>query len=91
VAIDGKQVNFKDAVDLMNTLASSTEAANCIARQMLRWSLRRKETTGDEATLLSVQQAFRDSSGDLRELMVALTKSKAFTHRAASAGEKLLP
>ena len=91
VTIDGKQVSFKDAVDLMNTLAASTEASNCMAKQLLRWSLRRKETTGDEATLLNIQQAFRDSSGDLRELMVALAKSKAFTHRAASAGEKLLP
>ena len=35
-----------------------------------------KETTGDEATLLAIQQAFRESNGDLRELMVALDQEQ---------------
>ena len=89
--IDGKMTTFKNATELMGTLASSKEASDCMARQLLRWSLRRKETTGDQPALLALQNAFQTSNGDLRELMVALAKSKAFTHRIASVEEKLLP
>jgi hypothetical protein len=83
--------SFKNATELMGIVAGSKDANDCMARQMLRWSLRRKETTGDQQSLLALQDAFKASNGDLRELMVALAKSKAFTHRIASAGEKLLP
>ena len=62
---------------------------DCLARQFLRYALRRKEGPGDEAALAAAQAAFNGKGNDLRELMVALTKTRAFTHRTQSMGEVL--
>jgi hypothetical protein len=58
-----------------------------MARQWLRYGLRRHEDTGEDASLKAIQQSFKSSGLDMRELMVAVTKTRAFTHRSLSAGE----
>ena len=45
--------------------------------------------TGDEPSVEVALQAFAKESFDLRELMVALTKTRTFTHRTPSTGEVL--
>jgi hypothetical protein len=85
---DGKDKAFEDAVDLMGFLARSQEVHDCMAQQWLRYALRRKEVAADGPSLEAVKEVFRRTS-DLRELMVAITETRAFTHRAASAGEAL--
>jgi hypothetical protein len=90
VMIDGKMQNYANAIELGSFIASSKEAADCMAKQWLRYTLRRKEVAGDDASIAATQEAFAKSNNDLRELIVALTKTKSFTHRTASAGE-LLP
>ena len=90
VQIDGQLRNYANAIELGALIAGSKEAADCMAKQWLRYTLRRREVAGDEASLAAMQDAFGKAGGDMRELLVALTKTKSFTHRTASAGE-LLP
>jgi hypothetical protein len=90
LTIDGMERTFNNAVELTAMLASSKEVGDCMTRMFVRYALRRKETTGDEATIAQIQDSFQKSNYDVRELLVTLTKSKAFTHRVASTGE-LLP
>jgi hypothetical protein len=89
LTLDGKTVEFKNALELNRILAESKQVGACMARQFLRYALRRKEVVGDEQALATAEAAFASKSYDLRELMVALTKTKSFTHRTPSNGEVL--
>jgi hypothetical protein len=87
--LDSRTVAFKDAVDLMPTLAASDEVRSCLATQWMRYLLRREETPGDLPSLDAAKKAFRDSSYDLRALLVAIVGSDAFTRRTPALGEVL--
>jgi hypothetical protein len=89
LSADGVEKPFKNAIELSAHIAQSKQVRDCMARQFVRYALRRKEVAGDEPSIAAVQQVFRNQS-DLRELVVALTKTRIFTHRSASMGE-LLP
>jgi hypothetical protein len=89
LTLDGKTVEFKNALELNKILSESKQVGACMARQFLRYALRRKEVVGDEQALATAEAAFAGKSYDLRELMVALTKTKSFTHRTPSSGEVL--
>jgi hypothetical protein len=90
LVIDGVERSFNNAVELTAMLSTSKEVGDCMARMFVRYALRRKETKGDEATIGQIQDSFQKSNYDIREMLVSLTKSRAFTHRVASTGE-LLP
>jgi hypothetical protein len=87
--VGSKTVKFKDAVELMPQLAASDEVRNCMATQWTRYLLRREESKGDMPSLEGVQKSFRESSFDMRELLVAIVSSDAFTRRTPAAGEVL--
>jgi hypothetical protein len=87
--LGGREVKFKDAVELMPALAGSDEVRACVATQWMRYLLRREESKGDLPSLDAVQKAFRDSSFDMRELLVAIVSSDAFTRRTPGTGEVL--
>jgi hypothetical protein len=87
--IGSKTVKFKDAVELMPQLAASEQVQSCVATQWMRYLLRREESKGDMPSLAGVQKTFRDSSYDMRELLVAIVTSDAFTRRTPAAGEVL--
>jgi hypothetical protein len=80
---------FTSAIDLLPVLAKDQGVRDCLATQWLRYTLRRHEGAGDMASLATARQAFEKSGYDLRELIVAITKTKAFTHRTPSNGEVL--
>jgi hypothetical protein len=82
-------VKFKDAVELMPALAASDEVRACVATQWTRYLLRREESKGDMPSLTAIQKVFRDSSSDMRELLVAIVSSDAFTRRTPAVGEVL--
>ena len=65
------------------------EVRACAGKQWFRYLLRRKEGPGDVASLALAGQAFTASSDQLRELVIAFMKTRAFTHRTPAAGEKL--
>jgi hypothetical protein len=80
------EIKFNGAVELMKQLAASPEATECMATQWLRYSLRRRELASEDPSV-AVLQATMAKSGDIRDLMVAATKARTFTHRAPSPGE----
>jgi hypothetical protein len=89
IKMDGKDVPFKNALELGARFGESKQVADCMARQFLRYSLRRKEDAGDEPSLSAALGAASKQSNNLRELLVAFTKTRAFTHRTPSIGEVL--
>ncbi len=89
IELDGSQKPFQNAIELGKHLGASRQVADCMARQFLRYALRRKETLGDQPSLAAAGDAFTKESSNLRELIVALTKTRAFTHRTPSTGEVL--
>jgi hypothetical protein len=60
-----------------------------MAKQWLRYSLRRREVMGEDPSLKYVGDSFKGSSYNIRDLIVAFTRTRAFTHRTPSAGEGL--
>jgi hypothetical protein len=82
-------VKFKNALDLMPALAAADEVRSCLTTQWMRYMLRREETAGDMPSVEAVQKVFRDSSYDMRELVVAIVSSDAFTRRTPAVGEVL--
>ena len=88
ILLDNSMKSFKNAIELQQHFVKSAQVADCMGRQFLRYALRRRETKGDEGSLSTALKGF-GNTGDLRELIVALTKSRVFTHRTPSAGEVL--
>jgi hypothetical protein len=82
-------IKFNTAVELMKGLAQAPEVRDCLATQWLRYFTRRNEGDGDAASLQAANDAFKKSNYDLRELLVALTGTRSFTHRSPSPGEVL--
>jgi hypothetical protein len=58
-----------------------------MVRQWVRYAIGRKEVATEEPSFKVMQESFASSGYNLRELLVSLTKTRAFTHRALSAGE----
>jgi hypothetical protein len=52
-----------------------------MVKQWWRYTLRRAEVPTEDASLNLVRQAFKLSGQDLRELLVALTRTRSFTYR----------
>lgn len=75
--IDGA---YEGGPELAALLASSTQVRDCAPTQWLRYALGRREERDDTCSVVALRQAFADTDGDLRELMVALTQTDAFFH-----------
>ena len=73
--IDGA---YNGAPELAARLASSAQVRDCAPTQWLRYAIGRKAEDADGCSLLQLKQAFADSKGDLRELMVELTQTDVF-------------
>ena len=58
-----------------------------MTKQCLRYVLRRSEVAEEAGSLESLAKAFADSQYDMREMVVAITKTRAFTHRQPQPGE----
>jgi hypothetical protein len=81
IALAAGEQSFDDAIGLARILARAPEARDCLTRQWLRYLLRREEVAGDARSLALAGRAFGDAGWDLRGLVVALTGTRAFTHR----------
>ncbi len=78
VDIDGE---FKGAPALAQKLARSTQVRACVARQWFRLAFGRIESAEDACSLAVVDGAFAASGHNMRELLVALTRTDAFLYR----------
>lgn len=83
----GGELVFKDAVELSKQLATNEEVRGCMSKQWLRYVMRRMEVPEEAGSFESALEDFAKSGYDLRELMVATTKTRAFTHRQPQQGE----
>jgi hypothetical protein len=83
--IDGA---FSGGAELGARLASSKQVQACVATQWFRYSLARHETDEDACSLATLHNAFAASGGDLKKLMIELTKTDVFwSYRAPAAPE----
>jgi hypothetical protein len=82
-------VKFKNVLELLPALARSQEVRDCMVNQWWRYALRRQEQQSEDPSIKLVREAFRLSGNDLRELLVAFTRTRAFSHRQPSPDEVL--
>ena len=87
LSLGNATVTFKNAVELMPQLAKSEEARDCMATHWWRYAMRRQDLASEKPSLELVAEAFKQSGYDLREMLVALTRTRSFSHRKPSAGE----
>jgi hypothetical protein len=77
---------FDGAVELAQRLAGSELVADCVARQWFRFALGRPEhELLDEDSLAALAEA--SATGDIREIIVALTLTDAFRYRPVPLAE----
>lgn len=69
------------AIELAHRLAESDDVRRCMSEQWLRFGLARYIGEGDRCSLDQMNEAFVESGYDLRELVVAVTRTDAFLHR----------
>jgi hypothetical protein len=91
VTIGDTSVTFGDAAALAQALASAPQARECFTRQWVRFALDRFEQPNEAATVDHLVKYYEQSRFDTRALIVELTRSLPFTHRAPAAGEVLTP
>jgi hypothetical protein len=82
-------LTFKNALELLPQLAKAQEVQDCMVTQWWRYALRRGELPTEEPSMKLVREAFRQSGHDMRELLVAFTRTRAFSHRKPSLDEVL--
>jgi hypothetical protein len=73
--------NYKNGVEFAKAIARTPEVRECVARNWMRALLRREERPDEGGSLKAINEAFAASDYDLRALLVAITKTRAFTHR----------
>jgi hypothetical protein len=89
VDLDGMPRAFKSARELADLMAGSDEAARCVATHWLRYGLGRRETPADQGSFDAAFASWKAHGRDLREYLVALASSRAFTHRTPLSDEVL--
>ncbi|HET6146989.1 MAG TPA: DUF1592 domain-containing protein [Polyangia bacterium] len=89
IVLDGQTHPYSNAPELVKLLAASDSVKGCFATQWLRYAFGRAETPADQASLNAATGALT-STGDIRELIVALTRSRTFMYRTATAMEGVL-
>jgi hypothetical protein len=85
--LSGGTINFKNAIELQQGLATASETRDCMTRQFIRYVLRRSDRPEEKGSIAALTDAFQKSGYDLKELLVATTKTHAFTHRQPQPGE----
>jgi hypothetical protein len=92
VTIDGVgSLAFRDATELAKALASTPAAHDCFVRQWLRYAIDRFEQDADAAAVKYLATSYEGSQLDTRDLIVRITRTLPFSHRAPSQGEVLTP
>ena len=81
--VDG---DFAGVAGLAAKLSSSGKVKECVAGTLLRFASG-TESTIDECAQKKLQTAYAQGNGDLRELIVAITRTDAFRYRRTIPGE----
>jgi hypothetical protein len=89
ITLDGQTHPYGNAPELVRLLADSPGVKSCFATQWLRYAFGRAETSADQASLEAAGGVLT-STGDVREMIVALTRSRTFLFRTTTALEGVL-
>lgn len=68
---------FDGVADLAELLAGSDQVRDCVSEHWLQFSAARELTPADECSIAGIAETFRNSEGDIKELIVALAKAEA--------------
>jgi hypothetical protein len=77
-SLDGKVV---DAIDLMGRLEKSKRVRQSVIRHAFRYFMGRNEMLSDSRTLIDADQAYVDSGGSFKAVIVSLLTSDSFIYR----------
>lgn len=80
-ALDGP---IASPVELVRRLAGSERVRQVFVRHVFRYVMGRNETAGDAATLQAADQAYVESGGSFRSLLISLVSSESFLYRRVS-------
>ena len=69
------------AVDLAKNMSGSASVAQCLVRQLYRYTVKRHETPGDDAAIGTLAGAFAGTAQRMPELLIGMTRAEAFTNR----------
>lgn len=72
---------FNGAIELAARLGESAEARECVATQWFRFGYGHGEEEADSCAMAQLQGAFRAAGYNVKELLVALTRTDAFRYR----------
>jgi hypothetical protein len=86
--INGK---FNGVVELSKILAASESVQHCMARQWFRFAFGRIESDDDTAKLKALDDTFRETGFDIRQLIMAIVKNDAFRYRLRTTVEEATP
>ena len=89
ITLPSGEIKFDKGIDLVKAIASTRELRECVTRQWLRFVLRRHEVPEEAGSVKALAGAFETAGWDVREMVVALTRTRAFTHRKPGDGEGL--
>jgi hypothetical protein len=73
--------DFTDVGGLLTLLANDPSATECFALQATRFALGRNETADDGCGVKEITDAFTAASFSVRELLLSIASSSAFTNR----------
>jgi len=82
-AVPGVAGSAKNAVELVQLLATSTEAESCFASHWIRFAYGRSLTDADGCNQQTIGNAFKDAGYNVRQLLLAITQSDGFLYRPA--------
>ena len=71
----------KDAVELAGRLGQSHDVESCMVGQWLTFSYGRSLTADDACGRASIERAFAESGGRIKDLILAITQTDAFLYR----------
>jgi len=72
---------FRGLVELGQKLAQSSDVRNCFVGRWLTYAYGRGEDARDTCTRVTLQDAFAESKGNIKSLLLALTQTDAFLYR----------
>ena len=72
----------RDAPEMLRRLAGSDRVRQVFIRHVFRYFLGRNETPGDALTLQEADQAYLESGGSFKALLVSLLSSESFLYRS---------
>lgn len=74
---------YADHMGLAKLLAKSEQVRSCVVLNWFRYAYGRDETPGDACSKRELGQAFSLSGGNIKELILSLTQTRAFRYRDA--------